>query len=187
MSGTLERQQLAVLALIKRRPVDLGGDPWLEQLASSRELDLVREIALWWRRFQIESLCRYTSRLLKRLGCFEREVEKYFEANATSPFIEQIAPAFLESLRAHPDPLLRSVAQFELACIRLREPSPQRFRIVWDRDPNLALAALDSFALLPAPDGFEYVMQVDAAIPGSVACVRRTRGNRMAVCASAGG
>ncbi len=185
--STLARQQLAVLALIKRRPADLGGDPWLEKLASSPELDLVREIALWWRRFQIESLCRYTSRLLKRRGCFEQVVEKYFEANATSPYIEQAGPAFLDSLRAHPDPLVCSVAQFELACIGLREPNPPHFRIVWDRDPNLALAALETFALLPAPDGFEYVMDVDAAIPGAISCIRQPRENRVAAGACAGG
>jgi len=58
----LEQQQRGLLNLIKNRglPTD---DVYLRQIAGSRELAMVREIAVWWRAFQIEDQCHFTSRL----------------------------------------------------------------------------------------------------------------------------
>lgn len=173
---TLEQQQRGVLALIKERPANLDGDPWLQSLVSSREIGMAREIALWWRRFQIESQCRYTSRLMKRLGCFEFEVANYFQSNPTSPYIEQLAPAFLKLMQDHTDLLLSCVAKFELACIELRGGKLSDRHIVWDRDPNLTMSALDAFTSLPARElHVQYFMEISAAIPGYIACVREER------------
>ena len=81
----LERQQRGLLNLIKNRGVS-PDDPYLVHVAGSRELALVREIAVWWRAFQIEGQCRFTSRLLKRYQCFDTVVANYFNNNSTSPF-----------------------------------------------------------------------------------------------------
>lgn len=170
---TLEQQQQGVLALIKERPADLGGDTWLQRLVSSREIGMAREIALWWRRFQIESQCRYTSRLMKRLGCFEFEVANYFQLNSTSPYIEELAPAFLKLMQEHTDSLLGCVAKFELACIELRDGKLSDRHIVWDRDPNLTMSALDAFTSLPVRElHVQYLMEISAGIPGYIVCVR---------------
>ena len=110
----LERQQRGLLDLIKNRGVP-PEDPYLRQVANSRELEMVREIAIWWRAFQIEDQCRFTSRLLKRCECFEDVVVTYFNNHRTSPFIEELSQDFLNSLVDHPDWLIRAVPQFELA------------------------------------------------------------------------
>jgi len=109
----LERRQRALLALLKQRPVADCNDPRLKRVAASRELEMLREIALWWRRFQIEAVCRSTSRLLKKLGRFHAEVAAYFAANATSPFIEDLADGFLEYLSGDENADVASLASLE--------------------------------------------------------------------------
>ena len=102
---------MGLLALIKGRgaPPD---DPYLQRVAGSRELAMVREIALWWRTFQLEAQCRFTSRLLKRLGSFQALVAAYFDNNATSPFVEELSLGFLRD-----------------ATDARRSPSPRSFTI----------------------------------------------------------
>jgi hypothetical protein len=169
---TLEIQQRGLLAIIKNRPVDTKADAWLERIAGSRQAAMVSEIALWWRRFQIESQCRYTSRLLKRLGIYQLEVQKYFESAAASPYIEKLATGFLRSLTSHAEPLVASVAKFELACLAVNE-SVKRSRIVWDRNPETTIRALEQLTdLPPAEIGHFYSMELGLDIPGRVACSR---------------
>lgn len=169
---SLEQQQRGLLAIIKHRPVATDADPWLARVEGSREAALLSEIALWWRRFQIESQCRYTSRLLKRLGCYEAEVQRYFESNATSPYIEKMTTCFLRSLNKHPNALVKSVARFELACLNLDE-SVKRSRIIWDRNPDLTFRALEQRTDLPeAEHGYLYVMDLSMDSHGSV-CLSR--------------
>lgn len=171
----LEIQQRGLLALIKERPINKNADPWLTCVADSPEVEMVRTIALWWRRYQIESQCRYTSRLLKRLDCFEADVARYFQENSTVPNIELMTQSFLRSLMDHPKPLVVSVACFELACLELAT-SDRSSRIIWDRDPNATLRALDNFtALPPSETGCEYVMEIGTNVPGNVACVLVSR------------
>ncbi|MDE3195710.1 MAG: hypothetical protein KGN84_05165 [Acidobacteriota bacterium] len=142
----IECRQRALLALIKQRPLGIVNDPWLDRVASSRELRMLREIALWWRRFQIESRCRYTSRLLKRLECFDRAVAAYFESHATSPFIENLADGFLEALANDPDPVVSAVARFERAALHPQSPAPA---IEWDRDPIAIFRFIEGYGPLP--------------------------------------
>jgi hypothetical protein len=168
---TLERQQRGVLALIKQRPLDENCDAWVESLQGSREIGMMREIALWWQRFQLEAQCRYTSRLLRRLGSFEREVTKFFQSNPASPYVEELAQAFLESLQDHPELLVRCVAKFELCSIGLHEGNSSSGRIVWDRDPAATMLALETFTPLPSCEPHvEYIVEISAAIPGHIAC-----------------
>ncbi len=123
-------------------------------------------------RVQIESQCRYTSRLLKRLGVYEAEVQKYFERNATSPNKEKLTTGFLRALTTHADPLVASVAKFELACLAANE-SVKRSRIVWDRNPETTFRALEQLTELPpAEGGHFYSMELCMDIAGRVACSR---------------
>jgi hypothetical protein len=110
---TLEQQQRGLLALIRHRPtpVDLNSDPWLEEVASSAGLKMVHAIALWWQRFQIEWQCRYTSRMMKRLGCFDSYLADYFRERSAPRSIEELSVQFLASLEDHDDPILRAVAR----------------------------------------------------------------------------
>jgi len=145
---------------------------WLHLIAGSREAAMVSEIALRCRHFQIESQCRYTSRLLKRLGIYDLEVRKCFESSSAPPYIEKLTTGFLRALTTHADPLVSSVAKFELACLAVNE-SVKRSRIVWDRNPETTIRALDqSTDLPPAETGHFYSMELAMDTPQHVACSR---------------
>ena len=168
----LELQQRGLLALIKGRgaPPD---DPYLQRVAGSRELAMVREIALWWRTFQLEAQCRFTSRFLKRLGTFQSLVAGYFDKNVTSPFVEELSLGFLRTLRMHDDPLIRAVSQFEYGFLQARSGCAESFEILWDRHPDLVFLALENGSELPHPEpNCQYRMQVARTLPQMVACSR---------------
>ena len=168
----LERQQRGLLDLIKNRGVP-PEDPYLRQVANSRELEMVREIAIWWRTFQIEDQCRFTSRLLKRCECFEDVVVTYFNNHRTSPFIEELSQDFLNSLVDHPDWLIRAVSQFELALLKVRTGSAECFEVLWDRYPENVILALEESSRLPPPEsGCVYRMRIGRDLPRTVVCTR---------------
>ena len=171
---TLEAQQRGLLDLIKNRGAS-PVDPYLRQVEGSPQLAMVREIALWWRVFALEAQCRFTSRLLKRLGIFEQTVAFYFDNHPTSPYVEELSLDFLGSLRAHPNPLLRAVSQSERAVLLCKADSCEAVEVLWDRHPERVFQALEDGSELPAeePDGI-YRLRIDSELPGMVACTRET-------------
>lgn len=172
---SLAQQQQGLLAILQGRQINTKRDPWLDSVTQSRGLGLLREIASWWQQFQIEWQCRYTSRLMKRMGCFADYVTAHFGENPTPPSIEELTTQFLSSLQNHQDPLLRAVAAFELACIVCTDNPEHTATITWDRNPEQVMNALNSFEPLPEHEpGTRYVLQMGAQLPGSINCVRET-------------
>jgi hypothetical protein len=170
---SLEQQQLGLLAMLRDRPTELPSDPWLRSVAKSDGLKMIHHIAGWWQRFQIEAQCRYTSRLMKRLDCFEQYVDGYFNIHPTPPSIEELTSQFLSSVAQDNNPLLSSVAHFELACLRLNDEVSRTDTVIWDRDPSQVLLALENSDALPDPEpNVRFVMSLSATLPGSVSCVR---------------
>ena len=168
----LELQQRGLLDLLKKRgsPPD---DPYLRHVQVSRELQVVREIAIWWRTFQLQVQCRFTARLLKRLGSFDAAVVAYFDNNATSPFAEELSRGFLSFLRSHDDLLVSTVAQFEHALLQARAGLPGQFEIVWDRHPDQLFLALEKGCELPSPEaGCFYRMSIGRELPQMVICTK---------------
>jgi len=171
MNG-LELHQRGLLSLIKGREAP-PDDPYLRRVAGSPELAMVREIALWWRAFQLDVQCHFTARLLKRMGTFEGLVAAYFDGHATSPFVEELSLGFLRWLWVHDDPLIRMVSQFEYALLQARSGSPESFEILWDRNPDLVFLALENGGELPAADPASlYHLHVARDLPRLVACTR---------------
>ena len=169
---TLETYERGLLDLVK----DRGGpptDPYLRRVAGGAEIAVVREIAIWWRTFQIESQCPLVSLVLKHYGCFNQTVTQYFDSNHTSPFVEELTHHFLASLSENTDPFLRSVCRFEHALLRARAGSDETHVILFDRNPDLALVALKKNSVVPAAEpGFLYRMTVDRHLPGMFRCTR---------------
>ena len=94
---TLETYQLGLLDLVKNRGTS-PSDPYLREVARSRGIVVVREIAVWWRAFQIASQCPLASRVLKHYGSFDATIEDYFASHRTSPFVEELTDHFLAFL-----------------------------------------------------------------------------------------
>jgi hypothetical protein len=166
----LEIHQRGLLDLVKGRGAP-PEDPYLRRIAGSRELMMIREIAIWWRKFQLEAQCHLTSRLLKHLGCFDETVVSYNNNNQTSPFVEELTDDFLSSLRMHHDHLVRTVAQFERALLKVRAGVDEHFEILWDRHPDLVFRAIEKASELPPPKpGCIYRMRIARDLPSMVAC-----------------
>jgi hypothetical protein len=169
---TLETYQRGLLDLVKNRGVP-PTDPYLRQIASCPELVLVREIAVWWRAFQIETQCPLVARVLKHYGCFNRTVTQYFDGNHTSPFVEELIHHFLGTFSEHTDPFLRSVSRFEHALLRARAGSEETYVVLFDRNPDLAFLTMEKTGRLPPTEnGFIYRVNVDPHLPGMIRCTR---------------
>jgi hypothetical protein len=170
----LERQQRGLLDLVKNRGT-VADDGYLRQVAGSRELAMVREIALWWRITQIEGQCPFTARLLRRLDLLEATIADYFSENATSSFVEELSRDFLRAQRAHGDPIVRAVSQFEYGLTEARAGSTETFEVRWDRHPSNVLTALENgWVLPPRESGWVYRMRIAHDIPDLVTCIRES-------------
>lgn len=170
---TLQEQQRALRDLLRGLPVDLRDDPWLSIVAESRGLSLVKETADWRRRLQLESRCRSTTRLMKRLGCFDSWMEVLFAQQNPPPGTEELTTQLLVSLRIHENPILRSVAAFELACLASAAGGRSTAVVFWDRNPDAILQALDRHQPLPPLEpGVVYVQRIG---PAGIDCSRRQR------------
>jgi hypothetical protein len=172
---TLETYQRGLLDLVKNRGA-APTDPYLAKVASSHGIVVVREIAVWWRSFQIGSQCPLVSRVLKHYGCFDETISDYFASNHTSPFVEELTDHFLTFLAGCDglDSFLRSVAAFERALLRARAGSKERSEIYFDRNPDLAFEALGKGDTMPAADAeFRYFMIVAWDLPQMFRCIRK--------------
>lgn len=171
MSG-LAGLQDGMLRLIKGRPVT-SIDSYLERVEGSRELAMIREIAIWWRTYHVERTCIHTARLMKRLGLLDRAVADFYATTAASPFAEVVGRQFAAAMSEHQDPLVASMAQMEGALLKVRDGDSARYCIEWDRNPNEVFRALAEGGELPASEGAPcYFIEIAAAIPGLVCCTR---------------
>jgi hypothetical protein len=141
---------------------------------------MTHSVSLWWRRMQLERRCRYTTRLMKRLGCFDESVSTHLRVHPAPPSVDEMCAQFLSSLKNHKDPVLRAVAALELACIWPVDPfapfgaRPRTATIYWDRNPNQVMDALDRSARLPDPEPrVRYLLRMGPDLPSGVTCVRQ--------------
>ena len=77
----------------------------------------------------LERTAVLTFRLLKRRQLLEPAVDAFMMQDNISPFHETQTPEFLEAMSAHPDLLVASVAQFELALRKIKQGDPDRYVI----------------------------------------------------------
>lgn len=142
-------------------------DPYFKKIHQTRELAMVREIAIWWRAFQLENFCPITSRYLKRSQTFEALVAHYYQTHNVSPFIEEAGIDFLSfSLKSQSDKMLHAIAQFEQAMIKVRKGSSQTFQCLWDKNPYEVLAAIFEEKPLPEKEkNIRYEITIAATIP----------------------
>src|SRR6266576_3872854 len=90
----------------------------------------------------LEEYCVLTSRLLKRVGLFETMVLEHIAKHRVSPYIEEMASLFLETIGRMPDPLLAAVARFELAFIRTKKGDKKTYSIQWPQEPYSVMTSL---------------------------------------------
>lgn len=140
----LQEFQTNVCSLIKSRPVLLNqNDRYLSTIKASQNLLLIRKIALWWRKIQIENSCVLTTNLLKISGRFQAELSNFFSEQKYSAFREEVCIQFLQHLISKKiDVLTTSVAMFELAIIKLKFGVDIETQIPWQHEPYAVIQGL---------------------------------------------
>src|SRR5215831_16127332 len=136
----LAAHQRTLLALFRSsyevRPDD---DPYIRKVACSDDLKEARGNISLWRVWVLERTAPLTFALLKGRNLVRQTVCAFIKGHNISPFRETHAPAFLEALSSHHESLIASVAQFELALLKVKQGDP-RFHVVhWDIEPHTVL------------------------------------------------
>ena len=130
--------------------VRLDDDAYIHRVARSKDLQEGRRNIFLWRIFVLERTAVLTLTLLKRRNLLEEAVTSFIAAYNISPFRETQAPVFLEAMSSHHDRLVASVAQFELALLKVRQGDPCAHVVHWNVEP---LTFLNSLARnVPVPD-----------------------------------
>jgi hypothetical protein len=164
----LAGHQQILLGLIRSnydvRPED---DEYFHRVSRSKDLAEARGNVLLWRVYVLERSCPLTLELLKQRCLLKSELDGFISQQNISPFREFQAPLFLETLCRHPDPLIVSVSQFELALIKVREGDPKTYVIDWSIDPRNILNALAKrIPIDETPEGSRYQIRVSQDYSG---------------------
>lgn len=149
---TLASVQRGLRELI-RTGVVTSDDDYVRSVAGSDRVVLLREIVLWWRTFSVQRACPLTSRLLVRQGRLDEVVAEFVARHSISPYIEDLAGAFVGSLRSDENALVSAVASFEAALIQVKRGDRGRHVAEWPTEPYPVLAALLGDAPLPTSTG----------------------------------
>ena len=147
----LATHQRKLLGLLRStyRP-SAADDAYIHKVAQSKDLEEGRRNIFLWRTWVLERTCALTVRLLRRRNLFDATLTAFIERNNISPFRETQAHGFLQALSDHPDRLIRSVAQFELALLKVRQRDAGTYVIPWSLDPYAILNSLAND--MPLPD-----------------------------------
>lgn len=163
--ATHQRAMLRLFRATYRLSED--DEPYVRQVAQSRDLQEARGNVLMWRVYVLQRTCPLSFALLQRLGMLRQAIENFIAQCNISPFRETQAPAFLELLSGHADRVIVSVAQFEQALALVRQGDPRSHTINWSVEPAVVLHSLASDLPLPdeLPEGDWHVL-VARDLPG---------------------
>jgi hypothetical protein len=152
------------------RPDD---DAYLQRIARSKDLEEARGNIFLWRVWVLERTAPLTFSLIKRRHRLQETVCAFINGHNISPFRETQAPAFLRALSGHHDSLIASVAQFELALLRVKQGDPGVYVVRWEVEPHTILNSLARG--LPLEDNVPkgaYEIHISRELPSQFQIVR---------------
>jgi len=146
--------------------LDADNDAYIGIVARSRDLQEARNNILMWRVWVLERACPLTVALLRQRNVLEENVRLFIAHHNISPFRETQGPVFLAYVSAHEDSLIASVAQFELALIKVKSGVPADHVVVWNVEPSGILNSLATGAPFDenAPRG-RYETRLSRSLP----------------------
>lgn len=139
----LAAQQRALLGLIEHGASDVSadGDEYINEVAQSHALRVLRDIVASWEAYDVRRSCPLTSIALSRSGRLEEAV-RAVPFGMSSPFLESRAIGFLDEIGRDDDPLVAAVARFERAVMCVRSGDTARHAVEWPRDPAVIINGL---------------------------------------------
>ena len=140
-----KRQRGLASLVVGRLPAD--SDAYLDEVACSRGLNVMRSIIASWRELMVRRLCPLTVTLLKRSERLTAELDA-IAPTASSAWVDEVAVIFLSRLTADRDPLVAAAATFERAAILTRQGALTEALVAWPCDPEVLIQRLASGAPL---------------------------------------
>lgn len=142
MMNTKQYQQL-ILALIKKQaPPNVEEEPYVQYLKTSIELEITRDVSIWWRSMQLERYCLLTANYLKLTSQFDELITAFYLRTNVSPYIERAGQSFLDFLQQADDKLLATIANFEDKLKQVKKGDTGNYSIYWNHEPFGILDAL---------------------------------------------
>jgi hypothetical protein len=162
--ATLQRQ---LRDLIKGTPIaGAVADPYIEQVAQSAALPVLQEIIALWRGYDLDRTCVLTVTLLRHRGLFQSAIRQVASQGALSPYIDAFSAQFLAAASQLHDPLVASVARFELALQQVRRGDEATYVVDWPCEPYAVLQALLAGDAVPeSPDQQPHRTTIARALP----------------------
>ena len=147
----LESLQTSLSELIKSRHISAeSNDDYINKVKSSENLLLIKKIAFWWRKIQVEQYGILTTNLLKITGQFDEQLSNFISDAAFSSFREEVGHQFLDYvISTTSDPLTRAVAEFESAIIKLKLGDNIETKLPWPFEPYGVISGLLKNTLKP--------------------------------------
>ena len=146
MSFDLAKLQRDLASLtLGRIPAD--SDAYIEEVARSLGMRVMRTIIASWRELMIRRLCPLTVTLLNRSGRLTAELDA-LAPTAASAWVDEVAVVFLSRLTSDRDPLVAASATFERAAILTRQGVLDGASVVWPCDPEVLIHRLAAGAPL---------------------------------------
>lgn len=186
----LASHQRILLGLIRSNyQVRAGDDDYFHKVSQSRDLEEARGNIFLWRVYVLERACILTFTLLKQRNLLKHELDAFITQHNISPFRETQPPDFLAALSSHNDPLIASVAQFELALWKVKQGDPGSYTVNWSIEPHTVLhnlaknLPLDEETLakgnyqIQISNDLPFLFQIDRCCPESMETLTRAEKN----------
>jgi len=150
-------------------PVAEDDPAYLEQVAASDGLRVLREIIAAWEIYDVRRSCPLTACALEQDGAFEQTIAT-IRFESTSAYLDARRGLFLDAVARSGEGEIAAVAQFERALHLVRAGDPNTYEIEWGKDPTVIINGLLEHQWL-ADDAAEgrYRTIVSAQLPGYVA------------------
>jgi hypothetical protein len=162
------------------RRLVIGGQPtpcdpsYVQALAGSPRLAVVRQVIDFWRAHGLERFCVLSATWLKRQGRFDADIDRFVARGEFSADIAEAGQQFLRHLARDADPLVGALARFELALHETRLDPAESRTLDWPCDPRPVLAAIlgqPTDPNDPTADGSgPQRVTVSRSLPGGYAC-----------------
>jgi hypothetical protein len=167
----LETYQRSLHRLVIYGEPGVDDPPYVQALAGSSSLAVVRETVCFWRAHSLERTCILTATWLKGLGRFETEIERFVATEIFSPYADEAKLQFLRFLVTDNDPLVSALAKFEIALEEIRSDSCETMILEWPCDPKPILSAILHDSDIPEPvTSRRYRVTISNAIPDGFVC-----------------
>jgi hypothetical protein len=137
----LRELQTGLYDLIKSGTTN-ESDDYFEMLRHANNIHVVRKVALWWRHLHITEFCTLTTAWLKYEKKLDQAVASFFYTQKYSPYRKEVGMQFLMFISTTGSGFIKTIADFELALIKVKSGMKVSLVQRWPFEPYYLLNRL---------------------------------------------